>query len=112
MMRSSISGLWIEGGASRLEINHVGARGRRVTTISLAYSSTKARCHIQRRSSRNDRRTIRNLVDGKPQSYSDLTDVAIASAELIKSHDQLSEVAVRDMKIGEITPVSYKLGII
>ena len=31
MMRSSISGLWIEGGASRLEINHAGARGRRVT---------------------------------------------------------------------------------
>ena len=49
------------------------------------------------------------LVDGKPQSYSDLKDVAIASAELIKSHDPLSEVAVRDMKIGEITPVSYKL---
>src|SRR3981189_3822425 len=31
MMHSSISGLWIEGGASRLEINHAGARGRRVT---------------------------------------------------------------------------------
>ena len=34
------------------------------------------------------------------------------SAELIKSHNPLSEVAVRGMKIGEITPVSYKLGII
>ena len=31
MHSSSISGLWIEGGASRLEINHAGARGRRVT---------------------------------------------------------------------------------
>jgi len=41
------------------------------------------------------------LVDGKPQSYSDLKDVAIASAELIKSHNPLSEVAVRDMKTGE-----------
>ena len=50
------------------------------------------------------------LVDGKPQSYSDLKDVAIASAELIKSHDPLSEVALRDMKIAEITPVNYKLG--
>ena len=44
------------------------------------------------------------LVDGKPPSYSDLKDVAIASAELIKSHNPLSEVAVRDMKTGEITP--------
>jgi len=34
------------------------------------------------------------------------------SAELIKSHNPLSEGAVRGMKIGEITPVSYKLGII
>ena len=50
------------------------------------------------------------LVDGKPQSYSDLKDVAIASAELIKSHNPLSEVAVRET--GEITPVSYKPGII
>ena len=52
------------------------------------------------------------LVDGKPQSYSDLKDVAIASAELIKSHNPLSEVAVRDTKTGEITPVSYKPGTI
>ena len=28
------------------------------------------------------------LVDGKPQSYNDIKDVAIASAELIKSHNQ------------------------
>ena len=48
------------------------------------------------------------LVDGKPQSYSDFKEVAIASAELIKSHNPLSEVAVRDMKTGEMTPVSYK----
>ncbi|MGB9019264.1 MAG: hypothetical protein WCC77_16680 [Pseudolabrys sp.] len=47
------------------------------------------------------------LVDGKPQSYSDFKEVAIASAELIKSHNPLSEVAVRDMKTGEMTPVSY-----
>ena len=33
-------------------------------------------------------------------------------AELIKSHNPLSEVALRDMKTGEITPVSYKPGII
>ena len=52
------------------------------------------------------------LADGKTQSYSDLKDVAIASAELIKSHNPLSEVAVRDTKTGEITPVSYKPGII
>ena len=35
-----------------------------------------------------------------------------ASAELIKSHNPLTEVALRDMKTGEITPVSYKPGII
>ena len=52
------------------------------------------------------------LVDGKPQSYGALKDVAIASAELIKSHNPLSEVAVRDKKTGEITPVSYTPGII
>jgi len=52
------------------------------------------------------------LVDGKPQSYGALKDVAIASAELIKSHNPLSEVAVRDTKTGEITPVSYTPGII
>jgi hypothetical protein len=32
------------------------------------------------------------LVDGKPQSYGDVKDVAIASAELIKSHNPLSDV--------------------
>src|SRR3977135_1746015 len=52
------------------------------------------------------------LVDGKPQSYGDVKDVAIASAELIKSHNPLSDVAVRDMETGEITLVSYKPGII
>ena len=34
------------------------------------------------------------------------------AAELINSHNPLSEVGVRDMKTGEITPVSYKPGII
>ena len=52
------------------------------------------------------------LVDGKSQSYGDVKDVAIASAKLIKSHNPLSDVAVRDMETGEITPVSYKPGII
>ena len=46
------------------------------------------------------------------QSYGDVKDVAIASAELIKSHNPLSDVAVRDMETGELTPVSYKPGII
>ena len=52
------------------------------------------------------------LADGKPHSYGALKDVAIASAELIKSHNPLSEVAVRDTKTGEVTPVSYTPGII
>ena len=52
------------------------------------------------------------LVDGKPQSYDALRDVAIASAELIKSHNPLSEVAVRDTKTGEIITVSYTHGVI
>ena len=52
------------------------------------------------------------LVDGKPQSYGALKDAAIASPELIKGHNPLSEVAVRVTKTGEITPVSYTPGII
>jgi hypothetical protein len=72
----------------------------------------KVRSHTQRRINRNDGAQFEILVDGKLQSYSDFKEVAIASAELIKSHSPLSEVAVRDMKTGEITPVSYKPGII
>jgi hypothetical protein len=52
------------------------------------------------------------LVDGKPQSYGDNKEVAIASAELLKSQNPHSDVSVRDTETGEITPVSYTHGVI
>ena len=80
--------------------------------ISVKCLSTKGRNLIRHRITAMTGAQFEILVDGKTQSYSDLKDVAIASAELIKSHNPLSEVAVRDTKTGEITPVSYKPGII
>jgi hypothetical protein len=78
-----------------------------IAAISLAYSSTKARCHIQRRSSRNDRRTIRN-PDSKPRSYRDIKAVAIASAEFLKTRNPNSNIAVKDLRTGEVTPVAFR----
>ena len=45
------------------------------------------------------------LVDGKPRSYRDIKAVAIASAEFLKSRNPHSEVAVKDLKSGEVTVV-------
>jgi hypothetical protein len=45
------------------------------------------------------------LVDGKPRSYRDIKAVAIASAEFLKSRNQHSEVAVKDLQTGELTVV-------
>jgi hypothetical protein len=48
------------------------------------------------------------LVDGKPRSYRDIKTVAIASAEFLKSKNPNSEVAVKNLKTGEIAPVLFK----
>jgi hypothetical protein len=50
------------------------------------------------------------LVDGKPRSYHDRKDIAIESAEFIKSRNPLNEVAVKDLDSGELTVVAYKPG--
>ena len=50
------------------------------------------------------------LVDGKPRSYRDRKDIAIESAEFIKSRNPLNEVAVKDLDSGELTVVAYKPG--
>ena len=40
------------------------------------------------------------FVDGKPRSYHDRKDIAIESAEFIKSRNPLNEVAVKDLDSG------------
>jgi hypothetical protein len=48
------------------------------------------------------------LVDGKPRSYRDIKQVAIESAEYLKSRNPNSEVAVKDLQSGEVTPITFK----
>jgi hypothetical protein len=48
------------------------------------------------------------LVDGKTRSFRDTKITAIASAELLKSRNPRSEVAVKDLQTGEITQVLFK----
>jgi hypothetical protein len=45
------------------------------------------------------------LVDGKPRSYRDIKAVAIASAEFLKAKNPNSNVAVKDLRTGEVTSV-------
>jgi hypothetical protein len=47
-------------------------------------------------------------VDGKPRSYRDLRAVAIESAEFLKRRNPHSEVAVKDLQIGEVIVAAYK----
>jgi hypothetical protein len=49
-----------------------------------------------------------NLVDGKPRSYRDRKDVAIESAEVLKNRHPHSEVAVKDLRSGEIAAVGVQ----
>jgi hypothetical protein len=46
-------------------------------------------------------------VDGK-RSYRDIKAVAIASAEFLKSRNPNSNVAVKDLRTGEVTPVAFR----
>ena len=43
------------------------------------------------------------LVDGKPRSYRDTKAVAIEAAEYLKNRHPHSEVAVKDLRSGEVT---------
>ena len=48
------------------------------------------------------------LVDGEPRSYRDTKQVAIESAEYLKSRSPNSEVVVKDLQSGETTAVAFK----
>jgi hypothetical protein len=47
-------------------------------------------------------------VDGKPRSCRDIKAVAIASAEFLKSRNPNSNIAVKDLRTGEVTPVAFR----
>ena len=47
------------------------------------------------------------LVDGKPRSYRDTKRVAIEAAEYLKKRYPHSEVAVKDLRSGEVTAAVY-----
>jgi hypothetical protein len=48
------------------------------------------------------------LVDGKPRTYRDVKQVAIESAEYLKSRNPHSQVAVNDLQSGDVTAITYK----
>ena len=48
------------------------------------------------------------LVDGKPRSYHDIKDVAIESSEFLKAKNPNSNIAVKDLRSGEVTPVAFR----
>ena len=48
------------------------------------------------------------LVDGKPRSYRDMKAVAMEAAEYLKNRHPHSEVAVKDLRNGEVTVVVYR----
>jgi hypothetical protein len=47
-------------------------------------------------------------VDGKTRSFRDTKIAAIAGAEFLKTRNPNSEVAVKDLRTGETTPVLFK----
>jgi hypothetical protein len=47
-------------------------------------------------------------IDGKPRSYRDSKPVALEAAEYLKCRYPNSEVAVKDLQSGELTPAIYK----
>ena len=48
------------------------------------------------------------LVDGKPRSYRDIKAVAIETAEFLRSKNPNSDIAARDLRIGEVTLVAFR----
>jgi hypothetical protein len=48
------------------------------------------------------------LVDGKPRSYRDINAVAIETAEFLRSKNPNSDIAAKDLRIGEVTPVAFR----
>ena len=48
------------------------------------------------------------LVDGKPRSYRDINAVAIETAEFLRSKNPNRDIAAKDLRIGEVTPVAFR----
>ena len=48
------------------------------------------------------------LVDGKPRSYRDIKAVAIETEEFFRSKNPNSDIAAKDLRIGEVTPVAFR----
>jgi hypothetical protein len=48
------------------------------------------------------------LVDGKTRTFRDTRISAISTGEFLKSRNPKSEVVVKDLQTGEITPVVFK----
>ena len=47
-------------------------------------------------------------VDGKPRSYRDIKAVAIETAEFLRSKNPNIDIAAKDLRIGEVTPVAFR----
>ena len=47
-------------------------------------------------------------IDGKPSSYRDRKDIAIAAAEYLKRKFPNCDVVVKDLQSGEVTVAAYK----
>jgi hypothetical protein len=60
------------------------------------------------RGSRGDRRTVRNLGRRQAALLPRHQSVAIASAEFLKSRNPNSNIAVKDLRTGEVTPVAFR----
>jgi hypothetical protein len=52
-----------------------------------------------------------NSGDGKPRSYRDIKQIAIESAEYLKSRNPHSEVVVKDLESWETTTVAFVPGL-
>jgi hypothetical protein len=47
-------------------------------------------------------------VDGKPRSYHDIKDIAIEFAEFLKAKNPNSNIAVKDLRSGEVMLISRR----
>ena len=48
------------------------------------------------------------LVDGNPRPPRDIKAVAIETAEFLRSKNPNSDIAAKDLRIGEVTPVAFR----
>jgi hypothetical protein len=48
------------------------------------------------------------VVNGKPRTNRDDQNIAVEAAQYLKSKNPNVEVAVRDIRTGEVTPIQWK----